>query len=417
MPDGGAGAAGERREPAVARFGVGSEVGRLRTVLVHRPDLGMQRLTPTNKEELLFDELLWVERAQEEHDAFVEVLRGAGAEVLHVHRLLADILADRDLAAAVVTDQVTERSCGPTLTGRVREHLLGLDTDDLVRHLIGGLSIEEMGGGDGLVARAQRQHELLLQPLPNTVFTRDSSFWIGPGVVLSPMNRLARRRESDLLRLVYHHHPRFDGAAVWFGDEGGEHFPATIEGGDVLVVGERGLAVGISERTTPSGAEILAARLFAADVVERIVVVELPKARTTMHLDTVVSMVDRDAFVLYPRVRPLVRTLRLTPRDGGVHVEEGGDLVEQLAWAAGLDEVRAIEPSLDSVAADREQWNDANNVFALAPGEVVAYERNPATNETLEEAGVTVHRIPSHELPRGRGGPRCMTCPVAREPL
>jgi arginine deiminase len=399
-------------------IGVTSEVGRLRAVLVHRPDLELHRLTPTNMDELLFDELLWVERAQLEHDAFTTVIRDGGAEVLHLDALLVELLADEELAREVVAAHVTEKSCGPELVSRVRSFLLDLPTDDLVRHLIGGVSIEEVGGGDSLVARAHMPYEPVLSPLPNTVFMRDSSAWIGGGVVIAPMNRLVRRREADLLRLVYTQHPRFADAPIWFGDEQVEHYPATLEGGDLLVVGDGGLAVGISERTSPPGIENLVARLFDAGVVRRVVAVELPKARTTMHLDTVVTMVDRDAFVLYPRIRPHVRCFRLTPRGGSsIHVEDGGDILEELAWAAGLEQARAIEPTLHSVAADREQWNDANNVFAIAPGEVVAYERNVATNATLEEAGIVVHRMPSQELPRGRGGPRCMTCPISRDPL
>jgi arginine deiminase len=398
--------------------GVGSEVGELQVVLVHRPGLELHRLTPSNMEDLLFDELLWVERAQEEHDVFTSVLRDAGAEVLYLHELLSEVLVEEEVAREVVTAHATERTCGPELVGRVRDFLLGLDVGELVRHLVGGVALGEIGGGDGLLARAHRPHEPVLPPLPNTVFTRDSSAWIGDGVVVAPMNRLVRRREADLLRLVYTRHPRFAGARIWFGGEPVEHYPASLEGGDVVVVASDGLALGISERTSPQAIETLAGRLFAAGVVSRIVAVELPRARTTMHLDTVVSMVDRDAFLLYPRIRPLVRCHRVMPAAGkGIHVEDGSGLRADLAWAAGLDEARTIEPALDSVAADREQWNDANNVFAIRPGEVVAYERNVATNATLEEAGVTVRLIPSQELPRGRGGPRCMTCPVARAPV
>lgn len=401
----------------MADVGVHSEVGRLRTVLVHRPDLELRRVTPANKDELLFDELLWVDRAQEEHDAFVSLLRDAGAEVLQLSGLLADVLADTEVAREVVTSQVTERTCGPSLVDRVRHYLLDLPPDELVRHLIGGVSLEEAGGGDSLVARVHRPFELLLEPLPNAVFMRDSSAWIGEGVVVSPMSRLVRRREADLLRLVYNLHPRFADAPVWFGQDALAHFPATVEGGDVLVVGNGGLAIGISERTTPPGVEALAVRLFSHAVVERIIAVELPKARSTMHLDTVVAMVDRDAFILYPQIRLQVRCLRLTAVGGGVAVEEGEDLVGELAWAAGLDTVRAIEPPFGSVEAEREQWNDANNAFAIAPGEVVAYERNAATNAILEDAGISVLTMPSYELPRGRGGPRCMACPVLRDPL
>lgn len=417
---------------------VRSEVGRLRTVLMHRPGLELRRVTPSNMEELLFDELLWVDRAQAEHDAFAQLLRGAGVEVLLLGELLAEVLRDATLAEAVVTRHVTEQQCGPSLVGAVREHLLGLEVAAMVDHLVGGVTIEEVRGGAaaevrgrasagrpaaetpggvGLVARAHQPWAHLLPPLPNAVFTRDSSAWVAEGAVIAPMNRLVRRRESDLLRLVYAHHPRFAGAPVWFGAERGEHFPATVEGGDILVVAEDGLAVGLSERTTPSGVELLAARLFEADAIERVLAVELPQQRATMHLDTVVTMVDRATFLVYPRLRAQVRCLRVTRGAGGaVEVTDGGELRSELAWAAGVDEAVAIEPALGSVEADREQWSDGNNVLAIAPGEVIAYERNVVTNEVLAEAGVTVRTIPSDELPRGRGGPRCMSCPVVRDP-
>lgn len=401
---------------------VRSEVGRLREVLVHRPGEELRRITPTNKDELLFDELLWVERAQEEHDAFVDRLTEAGVTVVALTDLLGDVLADPDLARDTVRRQVTERTCGPQAVERIRAFLLDRDPADLAAHLIGGVGFDEVAPGDGLVAAATPPTGMWLAPLPNAVFTRDSSAWIGRGVVVAPMNRLARRRETDLLRLVYTTHERFAGAPIWFGERGDvEYFPATVEGGDVLVLDERAIAVGLSERTTPAGVETLATRLFAADAVDRVLAVQLPQVRSAMHLDTVVTQVDRAAFLVYPALRPTVETWRVT-RDPGtgpgrVVVRPGGNLLEGLAWATGRDDLRAIEPELSSTRAAREQWNDANNTLAVAPGEVVAYERNVATNDTLATAGITVHTIPSYELPRGRGGPRCMTCPLRRDPL
>ena len=397
---------------------VRSEVGALRSVMLHRPGAELARVTPSNKDELLFDELLWVEHAQQEHDAFSEVLRAAGVEVLYVEELLAEVVADRDVAREVVAHHVTETACGPQAVGRVRELLLSGSPRELVDHLIGGVTLEEVGPLDGLVSAASAPTDLVLEPVPNLVFMRDSSAWIGEGVVLSPMNRLVRRRETDLLGTVYSLHPRFAGAPVWFGDAAHDLYPASFEGGDLLVVGDRGVAVGLSERTTPAGVETLATRLFAADVVDRVLAVDVPKVRAAMHLDTIVTQVDVDAFITYPSMTPSLRCLALTPNSGaGLHVSEVGGLMQGLAWAAGLDHARAIEPALGSIRAEREQWNDANNTLALAPGEVVAYERNVATNEILDRAGVTVHTIPSNELPRGRGGPRCMSCPVRRDPL
>ena len=398
--------------------GVRSEVGRLRRVLLHRPGLELRRITPTNMDELLFDELLWVEHAQQEHDAFAELLTDNGAEVLHLERLLAEVVTDEEVARDVVHRHVTSATCGPQAVDRVRDFLLDLEPSDLVEHLFGGVTVEEVGPGPGLVGAASAPSEHFLDPLPNAVFMRDSSAWIGDGVVLSPMNRPVRHRETDLLRLIYTHHPLFASSPVWFGDGEFARFPATVEGGDLLVVGERGIAVGMSERTTPQGVELLAVRLFEAGVVDRVLAVDLPKVRSAMHLDTIVTQVDLDAFITYPSMTSDLDTFMVTPNPhGGVNVSEGEGLLQGLAWASGLDHARAIEPALGSARAEREPWNDANNTLAIAPGEVVAYERNVAPNEILDRAGITVHTIPSYELPRGRGGPRCMSCPVRREPL
>jgi arginine deiminase len=397
---------------------VRSEVGQLRAVLVHRPGEELRRVTPSNMERLLFDELLWVEHAQQEHDAFTDLLRSQGVEVLVLADLLADVVADPDAARDLVDRHVTETTCGPEAVAAVRERVLAGDPHELVARLIGGITHEEVGDIDGLVAAAAAPGDPLFEPLPNLVFSRDASAWIGEGVVLSPMHRSARRRETDLLRTLYRTHPRFADAPVWFGDQPIDRHPATFEGGDVLVVGARGLAIGLSERTSPAGVETLASRLFHAGVVDRILAVELPKVRAAMHLDTVVTQVDVDAFITYPQMTAASRVFQLTRRgDDGVHVTSGPDLVHGLAWAAGLDHARVIEPALSATRAEREQWNDANNTLALRPGEVIAYERNVATNEILHDAGITVHTIPSYELPRGRGGPRCMSCPVTRDPL
>lgn len=393
-----------------------SETASLRAVLLHRPGLELERLTPANKDELLFDELVWVEKAAEEHDALANVLWSAGVEVLYVEKLLEECLTDANLASSFIEAQIPDELSGRRLAQIVRAYLSDVPTDRLVEHLIGGVTFGDVGTNKGLVAALHGPDDFILPPLPNAVFMRDSSVWVGEGVMLSPMNRLVRRRETDLLRLIYHHHPRFSGTPIWFGDSPSERFPVSVEGGDVLVVADRSVAVGISERTTPAGASAMISRLFEQAVIDRALAVELPKGRATMHLDTVVTFVDRDTIVLYPRARADVRSFQVTPGSGGeLVIEEAGDLVKGLAWARGTDRLEVIEPSLREAEADREQWNDANNTFAVAPREVIAYERNVVTNRILEEAGVVVHTIPSYELPRGRGGPRCMTCPVHRE--
>lgn len=399
-------------------LGVSSEVGRLEAVVLHRPGLELQRLTPDNKDELLFDELLWLEHAREEHDAFATLLRGHGVEVRYVEQLLADVLADPDVARRVVHEHVTDDTTGPVAVSGLRDHLLDLGPDDLAAALYGGIAVDEVDVAPGLVTAVAPPGAMLLDPLPNAVFMRDSSAWINGGVVLAPMSRTVRRRESALVRVVVTHHPRFAAAEVWFGGAATDHLLATVEGGDVLVVGERGLAVGMSERTTASGIEALAVALFDADVVDRILVVDLPKVRAAMHLDTIVTQVDVDAFITYPAMTRDIRCVQVTPRAaGGVRVVEASSMVRGLEWAAGVGHIRAIEPDLGSTRAAREQWNDANNTLALEPGTVIAYERNVATNTILADAGIEVRTIPSFELPRGRGGPRCMSCPVSRAPV
>lgn len=397
---------------------VRSEVGPLEAVLVHRPDLELHRVTPATKDELLFDELVWVERAQQEHDAFTDAIRSAGAETLYLEELLADVLRERGVRDGILATHVSEARSGRRIAHKARAILSEMPAELLARHLIGGLTHTEAGETGGLVEALSGPEEFVLTPLANTVFMRDSSVWIGDGVVISPMNRVVRRRESDLLHWIYRHHPRFAGAEIWFGDEDGEHWPASVEGGDVLVVGDRAIAIGVTERTTPSGAAALATKLFESDVVDRVVVVELPAARSMMHLDTVLTMVDRDRLLVYPRLEAMARTMRVTPgADGSLIVDEGSSLAADFGWAAGVDRMDMLVPPLDGFQADREQWNDGNNVFAVGPSHVIAYERNVLTNKVLTDAGVTVDEIPSYELSRGRGGPRCMTCPVQRAAL
>ncbi len=397
---------------------VRSEVGRLRAVMLHRPGGELERLTPSNKDELLFDELLWLEHAQQEHDAFARVLADAGAEVLYVERLLAEVLADDGLREAAITTSVDARATGPAALERIRDHLRAMSPEDLSHALFAGVSHAEVGEVPGLVSAVTAGHEMILDPLPNAVFQRDPSAWVGEGVVLSPMSRLVRRRETDLLRIVYTHHPRFAGTTIHHGAEAGvDQGLSTVEGGDILVVGDRGVAIGMSERTTPAGVEALATKLFRDGVVDRVLAVDLPKVRAAMHLDTIVTMVDREAAITYPQMTRHLDAWQVSPAGDGVRVEQADDLPAGLGWAAGVGRVKAIEPPFSSTRAAREQWNDANNTLAVSPGVVIAYERNVATNEVLDQAGITVHTIPSYELPRGRGGPRCMSCPILRDPL
>jgi arginine deiminase len=403
---------------------VRSEVGRLREVILHRPDLELRRLTPANKDTLLFDELVWVGKAQEEHDGFVEVLREQGVRVRLFGELLSETLVDESVRDELVTQIATVDRCGVELVHRVRDFLGELEPARLAQHLIGGLTVLEVpGAGDGFVGGVLGDTAFLLPPLPNMVFTRDPSAWVGDGVVLSPMHKTARQSERRLWQAVYAHHPDFAAGThrTWYGDEDRDYAPATVEGGDVLVLSADCVAIGLSERTHPVAVENLAAALFKADACSWVLAVDLPKARGTMHLDTVMTVVDRDAMVVWPRVEQLCTGYRIEPGDaaqgGRMQVTEQPDLVRAFADGLGVDRLRVITTGDDEVLADREQWDDGNNTLAVRPGAVVAYERNVDTNRRLEEAGIEVLSIASYELPRGRGGPRCMSCPVVRDPL
>jgi len=403
---------------SVPAISVTSEVGRLREVVLHRPGLELRRLTPANKDALLFDELVWVSQAQAEHDGFAELLRAEGVEVRLFGDLLAETLADEGVRADLIRQVVTADTCGVELVARVREHLAGFSPAQLATALVGGLTVAEVpGAGDGFVGGVLGASAFLLPPLPNTVFTRDPSAWIGDGLVLSPMHKPARHAERRLWGAVYRHHPRFADAATrtWYGEVDGDQLTATIEGGDILVLSEDCVAIGLSERSSPVAAENLAARLFMSGAARWVMAVDLPKARGTMHLDTVLTVVDSDAVVLWP---PASRfpVHRIRPGPSRMRVTEEPDLVRALGEGLAVDALRVVTTGEDAVAADREQWDDGNNTLALRPGVVVAYERNVDTNRRLRDAGVTVHEISSHELPRGRGGPRCMSCPVRRDP-
>jgi arginine deiminase len=397
---------------------VSSEIGRLREVILHRPGLELRRLTPANKDALLFDELVWVGKAQQEHDSFAAVLRDNGVQVRLFGDLLTTVVSDANIATYLIGQRATAETCGVELVDRVRGFLGDLAPDLLATHLIGGLTVDEVpGAGDGFVGGLLGPTAFLVPPLPNSVFTRDPSAHVYGGRVLSPMHKPARQPERLLWRTTYDAHPELSGPTVWYGEQDHDYFPATIEGGDVLVLGDRAIAVGVSERTSPIAVENLAAALFEADEVDHVLAVELPMGRGTMHLDTVMTQVDVDAVVAWPRLPEVAQAYRIEPGANGMVVREEPDLLRAVATAIGVDDLRLITTGEDEVASDREQWDDGNNTLAIAPGEVIAYERNVDTNRRLRDAGITVHEISSYELPRGRGGPRCMSCPVHRDPL
>jgi len=394
---------------------VDSEVGRLRTVLLHRPGPELARLTPRNNGSLLFDAIPWVARAQEEHDAFAAALRQHGVDVLYLGTLLAETLAVADARAELT--ELADPRLGDTLRRRVADHLSYLDPEALAEVLIAGLAHEELRvgaeRGGGLVYRLMHRQDFIIDPLPNLLFTRDSSVWIGNHAAVTSLAMPARRRETSLTGAIYRYHPRFAGTPFVYGSE-----LEPLEGGDVLLLAPDVLAVGVGERTTPAGAERLARRVLTAGLAHTILVVPIAQERATMHLDTVCTMVDTDTVLMYPQVaRTLQAYTVVADAEGEIQLDGPAPFLRAAADAMGLDTLRVIDTGLDPVTAEREQWDDGNNTLAIAPRLCVAYERNVETNAQLERAGIEVIRIAGSELGSGRGGPRCMSCPLVREPL
>ena len=399
---------------------VGSEIGQLRRVLLSRPERAITHLTPSNCQELLFDDVLAVEEAGKEHDVFSETLRNQDVEVLLLHDLLVETLKVKEAKQWLLNTQISDVRFGPTFAEELRGYLAEMDNEHLTSVLLGGLAYSELPfSSSSMLPKMHHPLDFVIEPLPNHLFTRDTSCWVYGGVSLNPMMKPARQRETNHLRAIYRWHPLFAGNDFirYLGDDDLHYDNANIEGGDVLVLGKGAVLIGMSERTTPQGVENLAASLFKHQQATQVIALELPKHRSCMHLDTVMTHLDVDTFSIYPEImkRDLV-TWQLTPKaEGGINAKQLPSYIGAIESALGVDQLKMITTGGNSYEAEREQWNDANNLLTVKPGVVIGYERNVYTNEKYDKAGIKVLTIPGNELGRGRGGARCMSCPIERD--
>ncbi|BAS28544.1 arginine deiminase [Limnochorda pilosa] len=398
---------------------VESEVGRLQAVLLHRPGPELENLVPRDLERLLFEEIPWLPQARREHAGFARQLEALGVHVYYVEDLLRDLARDPELREEMVESQLeASRLRRDPARAAVRRCLLEeVPPEELPDRLIAGITKEAVRRWKQTPSLSDLTAPLnpfYLDPLPSMYFTRDHGAMIGPNLLVSQMTHRARRRETAFLRTLLRHHPLFQGVKAWWE----EPLPTGIEGGDILAVAPSALVLGLSERTSEAAIEVVAERLFAAGALREILVLQIPSRRAFMHLDTVFTMVDRERFLIYPGIEERLRLFRLAFDDGRVRAEETTDLARSLARLVGVDRVELLRSGGDDpITAAREQWADSTNVLAVAPGQVIAYDRNEATNRTLQRAGIEVLEIEGSELVRGRGGPRCMSLPLDRLPL